>query len=697
MDGIFESKAIQLAAYVLNLLLISLGVGALARIKPTARFELVRATLIGLLILGDAIALLWLDCSARGLFFLVATVCASTIALREGPTKVLGHVLGTWRFAIYIASVFTISTLVYIHLPITTFLTSPGDIGIHVGALLATNLKNVITATYVAALLYALAPSPRMKTVLATLSVIILPLTLICAFAYPFGYPTMNGFMFEQFPIATSTLAIRIFVDVVTVAAVIAIALVAMIKLGAKRIFVGIAVVNVSLTVATVFRVVQDTTASAAHPGESASSSFERPIQFAKGKDNVLILFLDRFMGGFVEPILEQEPQLAAELDGFTWYPRTVAAGENSIAGLHPLLGGYDYTPREMNKRGQLLRDSSVESFAILPYNFTRKGYAANLVNPHGLGFTVTGDCSFLHIDGLHCTHIPPAVSKKAAEQYGMPSGELAKAGYADLLSLLGAMRATPYGLREVIHRRGPWTPFLENSAGVTFKQWAELKSLPALSRTDSDRSNINIVFNFLPHEPYFMGEDCLPKRSMLSVPSEELKRRGYANIFAFQHFVAARCTLLLVADYFRWMKEAGVYDSTKIVVVSDHGIVGPIEDHSSRALAGGTKDAAYVRSRSMLMVKDRQAHGTLRVSEAFMPNAEVPRIVCEEIGGCVNPYLDHRTIEAHGRDKPFYVSFVPWQFNLQELQSFKILSEMAVVDRDPYDRNGWVKEPPAK
>ena len=32
------------------------------------------------------------------------------------------------------------------------------------------------------------------------------------------------------------------------------------------------------------------------------------------------------------------------------------------------------------------------------------------------------------------------------------------------------------------------------------------------------------------------------------------------------------------------------------------------------------------------------------------MPNAEVPRIVCEEIGGCVNPYLGDRPIAAAGR-----------------------------------------------
>jgi hypothetical protein len=91
-----------------------------------------------------------------------------------------------------------------------------------------------------------------------------------------------------------------------------------------------------------------------------------------------------------------------------------------------------------------------------------------------------------------------------------------------------------------------------------------------------------------------------------------------------------------------------------------------------------------------VLFVKEREAHGPLRTSEEFMPNAEVPRIACEEIGGCVNPYLDNRTIEAHGRDMPFHVAFVPWQFNLQEHDAFTILKEMVLVEPDPYKARAW-------
>ena len=186
------------------------------------------------------------------------------------------------------------------------------------------------------------------------------------------------------------------------------------------------------------------------------------------------------------------------------------------------------------------------------------------------------------------------------------------------------------------------------------------------------------------------MGTDCRPHQSPLNPSLVELQRSGHASLFAYQHEVAARCSLRLVADYFDWLRDNGVSDNTTIVIVSDHGIVGPVDNGSSRAVRGGTTDNLYVRFRSVLFVKSAGATGPLRVSEAFLPNAEVPRIVCEQIGGCVNPFLGGKAIAAHGRDDPFVVSLVPWQFNLQEPAAFIVLRELAVRNRNAYAISNW-------
>ena len=137
-------------------------------------------------------------------------------------------------------------------------------------------------------------------------------------------------------------------------------------------------------------------------------------------------------------------------------------------------------------------------------------------------------------------------------------------------------------------------------------------------------------------------------------------------------------------------MKKNHVYDNTKIVVVSDHGIRGPVADRSTRARKGKTTDNRFVRSRSTLFVKEVGEHGQIRVSEEFLPNAEVPEIVCKEIGGCTNPYLDNKPITHEGNRMPFVVTFVPWQFTMQNIDAFRILEADILVEPSPYDLNSW-------
>jgi len=679
-------------AYVLFIWKVS---GPLAAWKPLSGRPVARLALPLLLVLAGGFALLWID----DLPHAAARVGpAMALALSFVPRTVVGPLdewLASSKSAVYFGSVATILSMVCLHLPITTFLTSPGEIGIHLDNLLALSLDQTVLVVYVAAAIYGIAWTRHARAILACVAFVSLLVALAYSFVHPFGYPLMNGLVFEQIPIASAQLVLRAAADVATVAACLAGGLVLLRRAGSRRVLWGLGVVNVSLIIASAWTASRDAGGGAG--GESARAAPSGPLlRYSQDQRNVLVLFLDRFMGGFVEGILEREPGLRRELSGFTWYPNTVAAGRNSAAGVHPLLGGYDYTPREMNKRGLPLRDVAAESYAILPRNFTAKGYHATLLNPRGLGFTMRGDCSALAVPEAGCVHIPASVARRKAEADGMPLKQLSDANYADLLYLLGLMRAAPYSLKEILARRGPWRPFMDMSAGTTFQQWAELGALRDLSTAGVDRPQLNVVFNMLPHEPYYLGADCRPKQTRLEPGEEEMRQTGFSNSCELQHFNGARCTLLLTADYFRWMKQAGVYDNTKIVIVSDHGIADlPVEDRSSRARLGGTTGSLYVNSRSVLLVKETNAGGDIRTSDEFLPNAEVPRIACQEIGGCTNPYLGGKPIQALGRDDPFLVDFVPWQFTQQRPTEFKIEREFSLRNRNAYDARNWREESP--
>jgi hypothetical protein len=659
--------------------------------SPRSKLPGVARIALGIVaVFGAAIITLWAECSAWALLIVGASAAIGSIGMHGDGLTRLTDALGGYRLAVYLLSVVGLAALVFLVVPITTFLTSPGEISIHLDYLLTVNARDAMVVVYVAAVLYALAVTSRMKTAITLLALGALALGIAYAFALPFGYPMMTGLTFEQLPISGSARALRVLVDAAVVVAVGFALRFVLLRFGARPIVVAIVMINVSLGIAAVAGVQRDQVGGAGG-SEVATAAADKPLRFSQTHPNVLMIFLDRFMGSYVESILQSDPQLADRLSGFTWYPRTVSAGENSIAGVHPMLGGYDYTPVEMNARGKPLRDVSAEAFAILPYNFSKKGYRVNVVGPRGLGFTMAGECSYLAMDGVSCTHIPPTLARQKAQAMGFPLHDLATSNYADLLVLLGSMRGAPYALKEVLRVNGPWRPFMDHSAGTTFKVWAELQAFGELTSTGASESNFNFVSNILPHEPYFMGENCQPLPGQFMVPPEEVKRRGHASLFSLQHAIAARCALLSVANYLDYLKSAGVYDNTKIAIVSDHGIVGDVQDTSARAAAGGTQDNIFVRLRPLVLIKEIGASGPVRISEQFMPNAEVPRILCAQIGGCVNPYLNGKPIEAGGRDDPFYVSLVPWQFSLQKPDSFVITDQFALEGKDPFNAKGWV------
>lgn len=640
----------------------------------------------------DLTLVLWLECSMLGIVWFAAalplTLLAAPISLREFTA-----LLGRGRLPLYLGSVATLAFIAYAHLPITTFLTSPGELDIHLDYLVRTNVRDAMVIVLVAAIAYGLASPPRLRTAITLIAIGAVMLALLYAYVLPFGYPLMSGLMFEQIPVSVSALVGRTVVDATAIAAAALLVPAVLRHAGPRRTGVVLGLANLSFVGASALSIYTQRSQTAA-PERDSPTATEAPLVLSRSGPNVLIVFLDRFMGGYLESFLERDTTLRTRLSGFTWYPRTVAAGENSIAGVHPIFGGYDYVPRAMNARGKPLRDVSAEAYNILPRNFSQAGYDVHFVNPRGLGFTMEGDCSYLEGPNIQCTHVPVSIARDRAAELGVPLSVLSKSNYGDLLVLLGAMRASPYSLKAVLNQRGPWQPFMDHSAGTTFRQWAELEALSRLTKVTDSGKHFNVYWNILPHEPYFMGEDCRPRSTPLALTDEEVARRGHVSLFALQHAIAARCSLQLVATYFDWMKQVGVYDQTRIIVVSDHGIVGPVEDSSSRAVAGGTTENLFVRTRSLLLVKPRGSSAPLQISEEFLPNAEVPRIACEEIGGCTNPYLNDRPIRSEAHDKPFVVSLVPWQFNRQKHDAFVILRELQLTGSDPYDVRNWSELP---
>ena len=91
---------------------------------------------------------------------------------------------------------------------------------------------------------------------------------------------------------------------------------------------------------------------------------------------NVVVIMLDRAMGEYVPYIFNEKPELKEKFSGFRFYSNTISLGGFTNFGVPSLMGGYEYTPVEMNKRkDETLVSKHNEALKVLPVSFSNNGY----------------------------------------------------------------------------------------------------------------------------------------------------------------------------------------------------------------------------------------------------------------------------------------------------------------------------------
>src|SRR5262249_61619805 len=126
----------------------------------------------------------------------------------------------------------------------------------------------------------------------------------------PFGYPMMSGLAFEQIPISALARAPRILGDVAVVAVTALLLRAGLLRFGGRNFLVGVLIANVSLCVASAAGLLRERNGGAGG-AQASDTPAERPLRFSRTQPNVLIIFLDRFLGSYVQSLLQSDPALA--------------------------------------------------------------------------------------------------------------------------------------------------------------------------------------------------------------------------------------------------------------------------------------------------------------------------------------------------------------------------------------------------
>lgn len=368
----------------------------------------------------------------------------------------------------------------------------------------------------------------------------------------------------------------------------------------------------------------------------------------SKEGKNVVVLMLDRAISGYIPYFMNEKPELKEMYDGFTYYPNTLSFGGHTNYGVPALYGGYEYTPEEMNKRDkQYLAEKHNESLLMMPRLFSEKGFDVTVTDPPYAGYTWNANLSIYDkLPGVTALKTEGAYSEGLKEEFGPVFEERQKRNFV----CYSLMKACPVFLQDFIYEDGRYygtsnTSMLNTAFLDSYSALEKMSELTTIEEGNKD--NFLLLQNSTAHEAVRLGEpDYRPVANPSSDPRNHVDY--YVNNgqwidvwddWTYNHYQVNMAALLRVGEWLDYLKEQGVYDNTKIIIVADHGYAlgqfnyMKLRDDKTKAMLD------VQRFNPLLMVKDFNAKGFTTDYE-FMTNADVPTLATKDvIDNPVNPY----------------------------------------------------------
>lgn len=446
--------------------------------------------------------------------------------------------------------------------------------------------------------------------------------------------------------------------------------------------------------------------------GVKATKNDKAYISLSKKGKNVVILMMDRAMGAQLPYIFKEKPNLKSHFTGFTYYPNCSSFGGHTNYASPPLFGGYEYTPERMNARDQeKLMDKHHEALKVLPRLFNENGYKVTVCDPPYAGYRWVSDLSVYNdLKGVK-TYIT-----EGKFNIGKDHGKVhhRSGGRERNFIFYSYMKCAPLLIQPIIYDDGLYNDaeFSINSSGAGVQISTSTKRASGFNKrfmnaysvlvnfsnitkiTDDEVGNFFVIDNNTPHEPTILQKpDYKPKDvtdnteydrkhpNDYIIDGREMKMEN-GNQVAHYHVNVA--SYLELAKWFDYLKKEGVYDNTRIIIVSDHGRgIGQFKD---QLLPNGFDTGWF---RPLLMVKDFNKKG-FEIDRQFMTNADVPNLATKNlIKDARNPYTG-QLLDQDYKKEPQKIMFTNyWNVNINNGTKF-LPAEWFTVHTDINDMNNW-------
>ena len=401
-----------------------------------------------------------------------------------------------------------------------------------------------------------------------------------------------------------------------------------------------IAAVMTILTISVIYGNKVQTTYSSVLTNIGSYQEMEGPkIQLTSNGKNVIVIMLDRGISGFVPYVFYEFPEIQAQFDGFVYYPNTISFGQNTLKTSSALFGGYEYTPEKIDARAdETLAEKHDESLKVMPALFSEQGYCITLMDLPFAGWSWNHDySSFEDIDNCFAYHPKDYFSSGTEANVNIENRRNRN------MFMYSIFRCSPLFVQNIIYDGGDYLSVASDAYNKfdILENYRVLENMSEMTVVDDNypgavllmdnetTHDVTNISNYDPYSPYEFEDDGY----YISDGTTVLYLWDPLQAASYECTVAA---LRELGNYMQYLQSIGVYDNTRIIIVSDHGNGMYLFDDLV------TDDFNAEWYNCMLLVKDFDSTG-YTTDYTFMTNADVPVIAMEGlVDNPVNPYTNN-------------------------------------------------------
>lgn len=393
---------------------------------------------------------------------------------------------------------------------------------------------------------------------------------------------------------------------------------------------------------------------------QGETKEVEPILTLSKTEKNVVVFMVDRAISDYFPYILAEKPELKEQFSGFVYYPNTISFGQYTIYGSAAIFGGYEYMPAEMNARDDMPAvEKQNEALKVLPVLFQDMNYDVTICDPPLAGYREISDLSIYEEYPDMKAYITMGAYMGEDDRFVKRLQDSQERNFF-CYSLL---KAAPVLAQPILYDGGNYFESAKNNtqSPAFMESYTVLSNLPGLTdiREDSPGGFV-MINNETPHEPCLLQmPDYVPADSVSNGAYEDSSRftmdgrtMRVENSYQLEHYHINMATYLQLGKWLDYLKECGVYDNTRIIIVSDHGrTLGQFED----LLVSEELDVQGYHP--ILLVKDFNA-GEFAVSDTFMTNGDVPVLALEGLmEEPVNPFTGKPIDDTAKKEGKLYIT----------------------------------------